>query len=90
MVDVVRALNEYNLNVDVHDPWVNPDEASEACGITLTETIEPTIYDAVVIAVAHDCFIEMGSAGIKHFAKPQHVLFDVKNVLPKHEVTAGL
>ena len=90
VVDVVSALNEYNVNVDVYDPWVNKEEAFAAYGITLTEAMTASTYDAVVLAVAHDCFVEMGSSGIKHFAKPQHVLFDVKNVLPKCQVTARL
>ena len=90
VVDVVSALKEYNVNVDVHDPWVSRDEAFDEYGITLTESMESSKYDAVVLAVAHDCFVAMGSAGIKNFTKSQHVLFDVKHVLPKCEVTARL
>ena len=90
VIDVVNVLKEYNVDVHVHDPWVSQAEAFAEYGITLTETMTPSTYDAVVLAVAHDCFVEMGSAGIKHFAKPQHVLFDVKRAFPKHEVTARL
>ena len=47
-------------------------------------------YDTIVLAVAHDEFIEMGAQAINAFGKPSHILFDIKNCLPREAVTARL
>lgn len=90
VVDVVQALRDYNVHVDVYDPWVSATDACEEFGIELVEELPEGAYDAVVLAVAHQDFVELGVAGIKRLTKSQHVLFDVKNVLPRSAVTARL
>ena len=90
VVDVVEALKSYNVQVDVHDPWVDPQAATSEYNIQLITSPSSNSYDAVVLAVAHDEFLTLGSTGIKTFLKPEHVLFDVKGVLPRAEVTARL
>jgi len=90
VVDVIRALREYNASVDVYDPWVSADEAMEEYAIKLIEQPEQNSYDAIVLAVAHQEFMEMGAEKIRQLGKQQHVLFDVKNTLPKSSVTARL
>ncbi len=90
VTDIIRELKTYNANVDVYDPWVDPIEAQHEYGITpITQPAEMK-YDAIILAVAHHQFREMGEAGIRKYAKPTSVLFDVKQVLPKDKVDARL
>lgn len=53
VVDLVRTLQSYHVQVDVHDPWVDPEDAMQEYGLELTDELSPASYDAVVIAVAH-------------------------------------
>jgi UDP-N-acetyl-D-galactosamine dehydrogenase len=90
VVDLIGELTSYNVNVDVYDPWVDRDEAQRECGITLIEQPEPGVYDAIVLAVAHDQFRELGVSGIRALGKSGSVLYDVKHILPADEVDARL
>jgi UDP-N-acetyl-D-galactosamine dehydrogenase len=90
VIDVIHALQDYNVQVDVYDPWVDAREACEEYGINMTQTLEPGTYDGAVLAVAHNEFVDRGSEGIRSLLKEEHVLFDVKSVLPKSEVTGRL
>ena len=83
VIDIINALKEYNVNVDVHDPWVSDDAAQEEYGITPIKTPEAGRYDAIVLAVAHQQFKELGADGLHVFGKQEHVLYDLKHVLPK-------
>jgi UDP-N-acetyl-D-galactosamine dehydrogenase len=90
VTDIIRELKTYNANVDVYDPWVDPAEAKHEYGITPISIPAEGKYDAVILAVAHHQFRDMGEAGIRKLAKPNSVLFDVKQVLPKEKVDARL
>ena len=90
VTDIIRELKTYNASVDVYDPWVNPDEAKHEYGITPVSKPVEGKYDAIILAVAHHQFRELGVDGIRKFAKPNFVLFDVKQVLPKELVDARL
>ncbi|HVI59234.1 MAG TPA: nucleotide sugar dehydrogenase [Luteimonas sp.] len=83
VVDIIRELRAYNARVDVHDPWVAPAHAQAEYGLELVAEPEAGTYDAVVLAVAHDRFTELGVDGVRAFAKPGAVLFDVKRALPR-------
>ena len=89
VVDIVAAFQAYHLKVDVYDPWVSPDQAEEEFGIRPIETPEKSAYDAIVLAVAHDCFRETAES-IRSLARESHVLFDVKHGLPQGLPTARL
>jgi len=80
VIDIVREVADYNASVDVHDPWASAEEAQHEYGLALIEQPEPGAYDAIVLAVAHDEFRELG-AGVRAFGKPEHVLYDLKYVL---------
>ena len=80
VIDIVRELADYNATVDVHDPWASADEAQREYGLALVEQPERGAYDAIVLAVAHDQFRELG-ASVRDFGKEQHVLYDLKYVL---------
>jgi len=85
VVDIVRELQEYNVNADVYDPWIDIAEAQHEYGITPIHRPDAGAYDAVIIAVAHHQFKELGAAGIRAFGKPSHVLYDLKYVLAASE-----
>ena len=82
VVDIVNELREYNVEVDVHDPWVDPEEAMHEYGIKPVAAPSNGHYDAIVLAVAHRQFAEMGAASIRALGKAQHVLYDLKYILP--------
>jgi len=84
VIDVVRELQSYHAQVDIYDPWIDPDEAQHEYGVTpLAELPSAGSYDAIVLAVAHPEFLQWGAAGIRALGKPGHVLYDVKSLLPK-------
>jgi UDP-N-acetyl-D-galactosamine dehydrogenase len=83
VIDTVKGLESYHVNVDVYDPWINPETAREEYGISPVDMPESEKYDAIILAVAHREFKEMGSSGMRRFGKKEHVLFDLKYVLPK-------
>ena len=83
IVDIIAELQEYNMQVDVYDPWIDPVAAEREYGITpVTELIENT-YEGVVLAVAHEQFKAMDECSIRACGTREHVLYDLKYVLPK-------
>lgn len=90
VVDVIEELRSYGMQVDVHDPWGDPAEAQAEYGITLVPALPAAQYDAIVLAVAHREFKQMGAAQIRAAGKPGAVLFDVKNLLPREDVDERL
>jgi UDP-N-acetyl-D-galactosamine dehydrogenase len=90
VIDVIAALRDYGLAVDVHDPWVDADEARHEYDLELSAKPPEGAYDAVVLAVGHREFAELGAAGIRRWCRNGGVLFDVKSVLPRGEVDARL
>jgi UDP-N-acetyl-D-galactosamine dehydrogenase len=76
--------------VDIHDPWVSSEEARHEYGLTLVADPDAGVYDAVVLAVGHREFAEKGIEWLRTLAKPEHVLFDIKQVLPREAVTDRL
>jgi len=90
VIDIVRELQNYNANVDIYDPWVDPAEAKHEYDVTTSKNLPSKQYDAIIIAVSHQQFLDMGAAGIRRLMKSQSVLFDIKDVLPKGEADARL
>ncbi|MBB5215249.1 Vi polysaccharide biosynthesis UDP-N-acetylglucosamine C-6 dehydrogenase TviB [Parapusillimonas granuli] len=90
VVDIVRELGEYNIEVDVHDPWVDPEEAVREYGITPVANPAQGAYDGIIIAVAHHQFAAMGVGAIRALGKPEHVLYDLKYVLAAQEADIRL
>ena len=83
VVDIIRTLKTYNTVVDVYDPWIDPDEAHEEYGLDVLRTSpSPSTYAAIIIAVAHRQFVELGVEGIRALGQAGAVIFDVKSVLP--------
>jgi UDP-N-acetyl-D-galactosamine dehydrogenase len=91
VVDILEALKEYNVKVDIYDPWINVDEAEAEYGINcLSEVPEQADYSAIILAVGHKHFVEMGLEGIRALGIPKAVIFDVKGILPMGEVDGRL
>ncbi len=90
IVDVVSALKDYNCQVDVHDPWVDLEEAKAEYGVDLVSVPEEGEYDAVILGVSHHQFVELGPDKIRAWGKEGAVLFDVKSVFPANKVDGRL
>jgi UDP-N-acetyl-D-galactosamine dehydrogenase len=90
VADVVSELKKYGAKVDVYDPWIDADEAEHEYGIRPVRAPAKGRYDAVVLAVAHKQFREMGIDAIRSFARKPHVLYDIKYVFPANEVDGRL
>lgn len=84
-VEIVRGLEEYQANIDIYDPWAEPQNAKLEYGIDLLSEPEPRKYDAVIIAVAHHSFRQLKLQDIRNFCKENHVIFDVKYLFPLKE-----
>jgi UDP-N-acetyl-D-galactosamine dehydrogenase len=90
VVDIVTELRDYNVDVDVYDPWVSAAEALEEYGLTPVVSLQPDQYDAIVLAVAHHQFAEMGSAAIRQLGKANHVIYDLKYIFPADQTDLRL
>lgn len=90
VVDILSELAEYNVTVDVHDPWVEPREALLEYGIEIVSDPLLGSYDGIILAVAHDQFKALGSGRIRAYGKPEHVLFDLKYLLNAEEADLRL
>ena len=90
VIDIVRELVSYGAIVDVHDPWVDPEEAKAEYGIELRRQPAVEAYDVVVVAVAHRQFKELGEAGIRAFGKARSIIYDIKYLLPAAAVDERL
>ncbi|HEY5642653.1 MAG TPA: Vi polysaccharide biosynthesis UDP-N-acetylglucosamine C-6 dehydrogenase TviB [Gammaproteobacteria bacterium] len=86
VVDMVRELEGYGIEVDVHDPWVDADEAKHEYGLELVAAPAKGAYDVIIIAVAHDQFRQLGEQGIKAFGNGKSIVYDIKYVLPADAV----
>ena len=84
VIDVISELQEYNATVDVYDPWVTHDAASEKYDISILNHPTPNTYDVIILTVAHQQFASMGETLIRSFGKDNHILYDLKYILPKH------
>ena len=79
VIDIINQLQEYNVAVDCYDPWVDAEEAVKEFNIKPIQHLKPRTYDAVVIAVAHQQFVEMGETLLTHCAKKK-ILFMILNM----------
>lgn len=91
VVDLVRYLKTYHCQVDVYDPWIDVDEALHEYDLAcLSEKPNSGSYQAIILAVGHSQFKELGLDGIKAFGQANAVVFDVKAILPRGAADARL
>ncbi|MBE0407085.1 Vi polysaccharide biosynthesis UDP-N-acetylglucosamine C-6 dehydrogenase TviB [Psychrobacter sp. AOP22-C1-22] len=83
VIDIVHELQEYNIDVDVYDPWVDKAEAKREYNVTPISKPAINNYDGIILAVAHNEFIELGVEQIRAFGKNEHVLYDLKYAFTK-------
>ncbi len=87
VVDIVRALQSYNVCVTIYDPWVNPGIARKEYGLQVENVLPEEQFDAVVLAVAHRQFIGLDTGKL---TCEKRVVFDVKGFLAKENVDGRL
>ena len=90
VVDVVRELQKYGAKVDIYDPWADGAECKHEYGLRPVRSLTPRTYDAVVMAVAHREFAELGAEGVRKLCKKNHVVYDIKHVFRASEVDGRL
>lgn len=83
IVDMVKALKEYDLDLDIYDPWVDAAEVEVEYGFAPVAGLEQGAYDAIILAVAHDQFTQMSAQEFHALGKDQYILFDLKYILDK-------
>lgn len=90
VIEVVDVLRRQGMQVDVHDPHVDAEEALREYYLTLLDQPAPGDYDAIVLAVAHREFLALDAATLRGWGKPNAVIYDVKSALPRDWVDARL
>jgi len=90
VIDLIKEFSDFNCNVDVYDPWIDKEEAIREYDIIPVDAPIDGKYDAIVLAVAHDEFKEMGEHKIRCLGKTEHVLYDIKYILDANEVDGRL
>ncbi|MEZ3134908.1 Vi polysaccharide biosynthesis UDP-N-acetylglucosamine C-6 dehydrogenase TviB [Stutzerimonas kunmingensis] len=90
VVDIVSELAEYNIQVDVYDPWVSAVEAQHEYGITPITEPAVNAYDGIVLAVAHNEFRELGVEAIRKYGKAKQIIYDLKYLLLAEEADLRL
>lgn len=81
VVDILRELNEFGVDIDCYDPWVHKEQAKSEYKINpITEPLT-NAYDAIILAVAHEEFKQMGETGIRSLGKDPHIIYDLKYIL---------
>ena len=87
VVDIVRSLEEYHLDITIYDPWANPETARREYGLEVTKEKPEGKFDAAILAVAHNEFMGLDLNGL---LKSRHVIYDVKGILDKQLVDGRL
>lgn len=89
VIPIIHQLKKYHAHVDVFDPWAKQTHQKDAAQINLVKKPNDN-YQMIVIAVAHQIFIDMGVERIRKLLGPDGLLFDLKSVFEKYQVDARL
>ena len=87
VIDIYRALKEYNVNVTVYDPWANPEIVRHEYGIEVTNELPADKFDTAILAVAHRKFEDLD---VRSLLEDRHVIFDVKAFLDRKIIDGRL
>ena len=87
VIDIYKALKEYNLNIIVYDPWASPSIVNQEYGIKTVTDLPSEKFDTIIAAVAHDCFEKIE---IRSLLKEKHIIYDVKGMLDRRLVDGRL
>jgi UDP-N-acetyl-D-galactosamine dehydrogenase len=89
VVDVVRELMDFSINVHIHDPHASPNEVAHAYRLTLQDEIS-TGYDAVIVAVGHQEFLNLDHDYFVNIQKGNPILLDIKGIYKKEDMNTSL
>lgn len=90
VIDIINEMQSYDAEVDVYDPWVDPEQAVKEYGIEPVKQLASNTYDAIIIAVAHQQFKQMSAAEIRALGKEDAIVYDIKCIFPAYEVDGQL
>jgi len=82
-VDVISALEQYNIKVTIYDPWANEEEVKQEYGLKSTRSLPIEKFDSIIVTVAHNEFKELNYSELR---KENSILYDVKNILNSNQV----
>ena len=88
--NIVEELKKNDCYLDLHDPWAKTDEVKELYGITPKSTLSHNTYDAIIVAVAHKKFKDMGNVEITNLCKKDHIIYGLKYLFSKDEFSFRL
>lgn len=90
VVDIATELREYNVNLDIYDPWADPEEVLHEYGLELVSEPQKGKYDAIIAAVAHNQFKAWSTEEFRSLCKKDSVVFDLKYMFDKSSVDIRL
>ena len=90
VIDIINELADYNVAVDVYDPWIDAKEAAQEYGICPIKAPRHDSYDAIIMAVAHDQFKDTGIEEIRRLGKTEHLIYDLKYIFADNETDLRL
>ncbi|WP_409351154.1 Vi polysaccharide biosynthesis UDP-N-acetylglucosamine C-6 dehydrogenase TviB [Thalassotalea maritima] len=90
VIDIIDELNEYNMSVDVYDPWCDKQEAKALYNLDLLEQPKENHYDAIIFTVAHKQFMQLSETQIREWGRRGHFIYDLKYILPRESVDLRL
>lgn len=85
IIDIVKELQSFNVNVGVYDNWADKQEVKDHYGIDLIDKLQKNYYDGVVIAVDHSEYKKLGIDYVRSLLKPNNVIYDVKYVFEEKD-----
>ena len=83
VADILDELQSYSVDAELYDPWIDPAAVAREYGVTPITAPQAGAYDAIIVAVAHTQFAEMGSGTIRALGKPDAILYDIKGIFGK-------
>ena len=90
VMSVFQELCEFNCSVDIHDPWVEENEAMTELGVEVISELQPSFYDAIIIAVGHELFKNLGIENIRKLCKKNSIIYDLKYLFDEKDTDLRL
>lgn len=90
IIDIVTELEDYNINVDVYDPWVSKDEAYHEYGLNILSERPAGKYEGIIFAVAHDEFKQLSNDDLDKMKAENCVIYDLKYILDRDKINIRL
>lgn len=87
IVDVISALKDYGIQVEIYDPWANPAEVNHEYKLSTSNVLPDSKYDAIVLGVSHKEFLNLDLTPLK---KSKSIVYDVKGVLQNDAIDGKL